>query len=109
MGGELGEGGRGIGGGHGGVLAGGAALDQRAGPPQHAGPRLRGRHVEHDPYASLRFPEYRAFLAGMAAVFVFRGLIQQCQMTGTFWQQLANLFANVAFPWQQRSGFGRRP
>ena len=26
--------------------------------------------VAHDPYASLRFPEYRAFLAGMAAVFV---------------------------------------
>ncbi len=26
--------------------------------------------MAHDPYASLRFPEYRAFLAGMAAVFV---------------------------------------
>jgi predicted MFS family arabinose efflux permease len=26
--------------------------------------------VAHDPYASLRFPEYRAYLAGMAAVFV---------------------------------------
>jgi MFS family permease len=26
--------------------------------------------VEHDPYAALRFPEYRAFLAGMVAVFV---------------------------------------
>jgi MFS family permease len=26
--------------------------------------------LAHDPYASLRFPEYRAFLAGMAAVFV---------------------------------------
>jgi MFS family permease len=26
--------------------------------------------VDHDPYASLRFTEYRAFLAGMAAVFV---------------------------------------
>jgi len=26
--------------------------------------------VPHDPYASLRFPEYRAFLAGMAAIFV---------------------------------------
>jgi len=26
--------------------------------------------VAHDPYASLRFPEYRAFLAAMAAVFV---------------------------------------
>jgi MFS family permease len=26
--------------------------------------------VAHDPYAALRFPEYRAFLAGMVAVFV---------------------------------------
>lgn len=26
--------------------------------------------MAHDPYASLRFPEYRAYLAGMAAVFV---------------------------------------
>jgi len=26
--------------------------------------------VPHDPYAALRFPEYRAFLAGMVAVFV---------------------------------------
>jgi len=26
--------------------------------------------VTHDPYAALRFPEYRAFLAGMVAVFV---------------------------------------
>jgi MFS family permease len=36
--------------------------------------RARGRSiaapVPHDPYASLRFPEYRAFLAAMAAVFV---------------------------------------
>jgi len=26
--------------------------------------------VAHDPYASLRFPEYRAFLAALTAVFV---------------------------------------
>jgi MFS family permease len=26
--------------------------------------------VKHDPYAALRFPEYRAFLAGMVAIFV---------------------------------------
>jgi MFS family permease len=31
---------------------------------QHAAP------VAHDPYAALRFPEYRAFLGGMVAVFV---------------------------------------
>ena len=68
VGGELGEG-------HGGVLAGAARPAPRRAPGRPAGltrpgPAAPCATVTHDPYASLRFPEYRAFLAGMAAIFV---------------------------------------
>jgi MFS family permease len=37
----------------------------------HPGPAAQHpAPVQHDPYAALRFPEYRAFLGGMVAVFV---------------------------------------
>lgn len=54
----------------------GAGLTRRGAPPQHV------PLVTHDPWSSLRIPEYRRYLASMSAVF----LATQIQSTVLGWQ-----------------------